>query len=233
MSGLYALTVAQYGGAVCWVAPTYKNSRPLWRFCEMSVNPQHVQVHHADREILFPSGGRIGIYSAENDVSIRGEAFDLVIVDEAAQMKQETYTDVLLPTIADRDGRIMLISTPKGKNWFYLEILESKRTRRGMELAKHSESVAADSTRGAVSARTCQRTNVSARMACRIPRRRRSGVPQRARVLRCRKARITYPTRWTFIRDGCGLGQKHGLYAHSGAMSRMRKSGGLGRIQSD
>ena len=126
MSGVYALTIAQHGGAVAWVAPTFKNSRPLWRFCEAAVNPQAVTVHKAEREITFPGGGRIGIYSADNDVSIRGESFDLVIIDEAAQVKEETYSDVILPTIADRDGRIMLISTPRGRNWFFAEYLKAK-----------------------------------------------------------------------------------------------------------
>lgn len=127
-SGLYALTVAEHGGAVAWVAPTYRNSRPLWRFCEQVTNPQAVTVHKAEREITFPSGGRIGVFSADNDVSIRGEAFDLVIVDEAAQVKEETYSDVILPTIADRDGRVMLISTPKGRNWFFQEYLKAQQT---------------------------------------------------------------------------------------------------------
>ena len=69
----------------------------------------------------FPSGGRLSVYSADNDVALRGEAFDVVIVDEAAQVREETYTDVLLPTLADRDGRILLISTPRGRNWFWRE----------------------------------------------------------------------------------------------------------------
>ena len=127
MSGLYALTVAELGGAVAWVSPTYKNSRPLWRFCESAVNPQSVSIQRAEREISFPRGGHIGIYSADNDVSIRGEAFDLVIVDEAARVREETYADVLLPTIADRDGRMLLISTPHGRNWFFHEFLKAQQ----------------------------------------------------------------------------------------------------------
>jgi phage FluMu gp28-like protein len=121
MCGLYILEIAKRGAACAWVSPIYKTSRPLWRFCEATVNPQVVEIHKSEREIEFPGGGRIGIYSADNDVSIRGEAFDLVVVDEAAQVKEETYSDVLLPTLADRNGRIILISTPKGRNWFYQE----------------------------------------------------------------------------------------------------------------
>ena len=102
--GIAALSYAEQGAAVAWVAPTFKNSRPLWRFCETLIDPRAVSIHKSEREIEFPSGGRIAVYSADNDVSMRGEAFDLVIVDEAAQIHEETFTDVLLPTIADRDG---------------------------------------------------------------------------------------------------------------------------------
>jgi len=123
MAGIYALTVADHGGMAAWVVPTYKNARAPWRFAEQMTAPvaDIVTVRRSERTIDFPSGGRLSVYSADNDVALRGEAFDLVIVDEAAQIREETYTDVLLPTLADRDGRIVLISTPKGRNWFWRE----------------------------------------------------------------------------------------------------------------
>jgi hypothetical protein len=123
MAGVYALTSADFGGAVAWVVPTYKNARAPWRFAEAMVAPlgRSVRVNRTDRMIEFPGGGRLSIYSADSDVALRGEAFDLVIVDEAAQVREETFSDVLLPTIADRDGRMVLISTPKGRNWFWRE----------------------------------------------------------------------------------------------------------------
>ena len=123
MAGTFALSVANHGGAVAWVVPTYKNARPTWRFCEKLVKPigNSVAVNKTERTIEFPSGGWLGVYSADNDVGLRGESFDLVIVDEAAQIAEETYTDVILPTLADRDGRCVLISTPRGLNWFFRE----------------------------------------------------------------------------------------------------------------
>lgn len=123
MAGIYALTLADHGGAAAWVVPTYKNARAPWRFAEQMVGPAAsiVNVRRSERTIDFPSGGRLSVYSADNDVAMRGESFDLVIVDEAAQIREETYSDVLLPTLADRDGRIMLISTPRGRNWFWRE----------------------------------------------------------------------------------------------------------------
>lgn len=121
MAGSLALAVADHGGAVAWVVPTYKNARPTWRFVEQHVAQTNAKTNKTDLTVLFPSGGWLGVYSADNDVGLRGEAFDVVIVDEAAQVSETTYLDVLLPTLADRDGKCLLISTPRGRNWFWQE----------------------------------------------------------------------------------------------------------------
>src|SRR3990167_793385 len=123
MAGSVALACANAGAAVAWVVPTYKNARPVWRFAEQmtaSVSLR-LKVQRSDRMIEFPGGGWLGVYTADNDVSMRGEAFDVVIVDEAARVSEETYYDVIIPTLADRAGRCLLISTPKGRNWFWKE----------------------------------------------------------------------------------------------------------------
>lgn len=132
MAGTYALTCADYGAAVAWVVPTYKNARAPWRFAESAAAPvlRRLRVNRTERLMEFPSGGRLAVYSADNDVALRGEAFDVVIVDEAAMVREETYTDVLLPTLADRDGRILLISTPKGRNWFWREWVRGQQDGR-------------------------------------------------------------------------------------------------------
>ena len=69
--------------------------------------------------IEFPTGGFLSIYSADNPTSILGEAFHLVICDEAARMDKSVWTETLMPTLADYDGRAILISTPRGRNWFW------------------------------------------------------------------------------------------------------------------
>ena len=123
MAGSLALSCAAHGGAVAWVAPTYRNSRPLWRLAERMTAPvaDRLRIRRAERTIEFPSAGSLSVYSADSPDSIRGEAFDLVIVDEAALMDERVWYDVLMPTLADRRGRAMLISTPRGRNWFWRE----------------------------------------------------------------------------------------------------------------
>src|SRR5262245_2330451 len=128
MAGALCLSAANQGAAVAWIVPTYKHARPVWRFCERLVGHLDgvVQINRTERLIEFPSGGWLGVYSADNDVAVRGEAFDLVVVDEAARISPDTYGDVILPTLADRDGRCLLISTPKGLNWFHSEFVAAQ-----------------------------------------------------------------------------------------------------------
>jgi len=123
-AGVLSAETANAGARVAWVAATYRNSRPLWRFVEaLSVQDNRIRVRASEHEIIMPSGGSVAIYSADNPVSLRGEAFDLVICDEAPQYTPEVWSDVLMPTLADRDGRAYLIGTPKGRNWFYHEYM--------------------------------------------------------------------------------------------------------------
>ena len=52
---------------------------------------------------------------------MRGDAFHYVYIDEAARIKEETFYDVVVPTIADYDGECDAFSTPRGRNWYYRE----------------------------------------------------------------------------------------------------------------
>ena len=126
LGGAVSLATAAHGGKVAWIVPTYKNSRPIWRWAEATVGDLKKQgraaPHRADRVIEFPTtDGLLGVYSAENPDSIRGENFHLVVLDEAARIGEEVWTDVIQPTLADVDGDALLISTPKGKGWFWQE----------------------------------------------------------------------------------------------------------------
>lgn len=124
---LLIICVAAAGGRAAWIVPTYKNGNPLWREAERVtghlVAAGIARKSRSERVIEFDNGGFLGIYSADNEDSVRGENFDLIIVDEAARISQTAWTDAIRPTLADRDGEAILISTPKGRNWFWHEWL--------------------------------------------------------------------------------------------------------------
>ena len=69
--------------------------------------------------IRFINGSRIEFKSAESGDALRGATVDYMIIDEAAQVKKETFDSILLPTLTTRGKKCLIMSTPKGKNWFY------------------------------------------------------------------------------------------------------------------
>ena len=117
-------TLRQHG-RVAWIAPPYKNTRPLWRWLVQAtaedVSARRMSVNKSERSIETKRGGFLGIYSGDNIDSIRGESFHLAVVDEAARIPETAWADAIMPTLADFDGSAILISTPKGKNWFWQE----------------------------------------------------------------------------------------------------------------
>ena len=122
LGGTLALSGMFAGWNVAWVAPSFPQARTLWRWVLDATRDMHSHMHisRAERSIRV-GAGQITIYSALADTTIRGNAFDLVVVDEAARVPEEVWSATIVPTLADRKGRALLISTPKGKNWFWRE----------------------------------------------------------------------------------------------------------------
>jgi len=114
--------IASAGGRVAWVVPTYKNSKSTWREAELigvSLKQSGVIINRTEKVIEFPNGGFLGIYSADNADSLRGDSFHLVVLDEAAFMDEVVFREVALPLIGDTGGTIMAIGTPHGRGWFW------------------------------------------------------------------------------------------------------------------
>lgn len=121
LGGVIAVNMLRQDGKVLWMPPNYKNARPLWRWA-LSVcagHPEYFNINKSERTIETKRGGMLGIYTGDNADSARGEDFDVAIVDEAPLLQEDVITDVIIPTLADRNGDLLCIGTPKGKNWFY------------------------------------------------------------------------------------------------------------------
>lgn len=58
-------------------------------------------------------------YSAEAYDTIRGETFDALICDEFAFFKPAAWDEVLKATVLVKGKKVLIMSTPKGKNQFY------------------------------------------------------------------------------------------------------------------
>lgn len=122
-------TFTAMGGRCAWVVPAYRNGYPLWQQIRTAIAPlknlEVVRINENERRIeVDPAygGGYLGMYSGDDDCdSIRGDAFDLVVIDEAAKLSERAIYDAIMPTLADRRGKLVAISTPRGRNWFWRE----------------------------------------------------------------------------------------------------------------
>ena len=65
------------------------------------------------------AGSTFEAKSADNPNSLVGEGLDLLILDEAAKQKKIVWEMYLRPTLSDRKGRAIFITTPEGYNWVY------------------------------------------------------------------------------------------------------------------
>ena len=114
------LGAARGGKRGWWVAPTYKITEVGWRpLYAMAGKIPGAQRYKSDKMIVLPGGGWIGVRSADSDQGLRSEGLDFVVIDEAAFIHHDVWSQQIRPNLAATEGSAMFISTPWGLNWFY------------------------------------------------------------------------------------------------------------------
>lgn len=109
---------------VWWVANTDKNVRRGYRAVKKQVPRMLLEKDPPsdganDRILLFKNGSSIEFYTAGTPGALAGEGVDFVVIDEAALIPEDVWFQLIRPTLSDTGGRALLISTPRGRNWFY------------------------------------------------------------------------------------------------------------------
>lgn len=116
------------GSKVVYVAPTIKQARDIaWRMLKRSAremlaeNPNETRLELSVQTQDPDKVSEIWLRGTENVESLRGQGIDFLVVDEVASMKNwnETWQEVLRPTLTDTKGDVLFIGTPKGYNHFY------------------------------------------------------------------------------------------------------------------
>jgi PBSX family phage terminase large subunit len=117
------------------VAPTYsltdKVFREIWTDLvvgrEIDGKKQAPLVHPSaiikksenDRIIRMAWGSEVIGKSADRPDSLVGEGLDFLVLDEAAKIKQRIWEKYLEPTLTDRKGDALFITTPEGRNFVH------------------------------------------------------------------------------------------------------------------
>ena len=93
--------------------------REIWQKMVIGKANDIIRASEKDRIIKFKWGTTVEAKSADNPDSLVGEGLDLLIVDEAAKVKRKIWDMYLSPTLSDRKGKGIFITTPEGFNWIY------------------------------------------------------------------------------------------------------------------
>jgi hypothetical protein len=111
------------------VAPTYDLGEKEFRvFWKILVDTLRVPIDRSktfnslrtkDFRITTAWGSSVEVRSAEHPESLVGEGLDFVIMAEAAKLKLSHWEKFIRPTLSDKRGRAVFVSTPEGYNWFY------------------------------------------------------------------------------------------------------------------
>jgi len=105
-----------------YVAPTYRQAKQvIWD--ELKNRLYAVKwidkVNESDLNIRLKNGSVIFIRSADNREALRGAKYNFIVLDECADIHEETWHQILRPTLSDTQGSALFIGSPKGRNWFY------------------------------------------------------------------------------------------------------------------
>lgn len=112
---------------IAYIAPTLQQARDIaWQQLKRDCARAALSIREAPQlEIIMPTqrGGdsSIVLRGWEAIETLRGQAFDLIVIDEVASMRNfwQSWQEVIRPTLTDRKGEVIFISTPKGFNHFY------------------------------------------------------------------------------------------------------------------
>ena len=93
--------------------------REVWKKMVIGKANDIERASEKERFIKFKWGTTVEAKSADNPDSLVGEGLDLLIMDEVAKMKRKIWDMYLSPTLSDRRGKGIFITTPEGFNWIY------------------------------------------------------------------------------------------------------------------
>jgi hypothetical protein len=110
------------GKKVAYITPTYKLASLLFESIDAILPDDFFHKNKSKFSIYKKAGGgEFRFFTGKSLNAIRGFDFDIILIDEASFIEglQDHWPQSIRPTLTDRRGRAIFLSTPKGKNYFY------------------------------------------------------------------------------------------------------------------
>jgi phage FluMu gp28-like protein len=104
-----------------WVAPIFAQSKKVFEELSKSLVGTGLtkSANKSELTITFINGSIIYFRSAEREDNLRGYTNTYLVVDEAGYIKDNVWNEVLRATVLVKGRKVLFLSTPKGRNWFY------------------------------------------------------------------------------------------------------------------
>lgn len=106
---------------IWYVAPTYRMAKQImWTDLLEAIPKRWIKkVNETTLSITLINGTKIELKGADKADSLRGVGIHFLVLDEFQDMSEETWIQVLRPTLADTRGRAIFIGTPKAYNHLF------------------------------------------------------------------------------------------------------------------
>lgn len=111
---------------IAYFATTFQQARDImWEMIKKELQGAIISINEARLEVKVKTIGNlestITLRGWESIETARGQSYDMLILDEVASMRNfwSNWQEVLRPTLTDRKGEAIFISSPKGFNHFY------------------------------------------------------------------------------------------------------------------
>ena len=106
---------------ILWVSPVYSQANRVQKELVRAISNGGIikQNNYSSNELTLLNGSTIYFRSAERYDNIRGFTCDYGVIDEAAFIHNDAFREAIEPVFLVRGKRVLFISTPKGRNFFY------------------------------------------------------------------------------------------------------------------
>lgn len=117
---------------IWYVAPTYRMAKQiLWTDLLDAIPKKWIKkINETTLSVRLVNGSRIELKGADKPDSLRGVGIHFLVLDEFQDMSEQTWTQVLRPTLADTGGHAIFIGTPKAYNQLYTVYKHGQDTRK-------------------------------------------------------------------------------------------------------
>lgn len=112
---------AEPGTLVWYVAPSYRMAKNIvWDQLKQKLKDLRWvdATNEAELTMRLKNGSKICLKGADSPDSLRGVGLDFLVLDEFQDLDPKTWTEVLRPTLSDKNGKALFLGTPRGVGSF-------------------------------------------------------------------------------------------------------------------